>query len=105
MWSSLSKLAALPPETEVYCGHEYTNANCRFALTVEPENEALQVRAAEAAENAAKGRPSLPSTIGQELATNPFLRPSSAAIQHRLGMEGQPLDAIFGEVRRRKDRF
>jgi hydroxyacylglutathione hydrolase len=105
MWSSLSKLAALPPETEVYCGHEYTNANCRFALTVEPENEALRVRAAEAAENAAKGRPSLPSTIGQELATNPFLRPSSAAIQHRLGMEGQPLDAIFGEVRRRKDRF
>jgi hydroxyacylglutathione hydrolase len=72
---------------------------------VEPENEALQARAAEVAENDAKGAPSLPSTIGRELATNTFLRASSAAIQHRLGMEGQPLDQIFGEVRRRKDRF
>jgi hydroxyacylglutathione hydrolase len=105
MWSSLSKLAALPPETEVYCGHEYTDANCRFALTIEPENKALQARAAEVAANAAKGAPSLPTTIGQELATNPFLRASSPAIQARLGMEGQALDAVFGEVRRRKDVF
>ena len=105
MWASLSKLAALPPETDVYCGHEYTGANCRFALTVEPENEALQARAAEVADNDAKGLPSLPTTIGQELATNPFLRASSPAIQKRLGMEGQKLDAVFGEVRKRKDRF
>jgi hydroxyacylglutathione hydrolase len=105
MWVSLSKLAALPPETEVYCGHEYTGANCRFALTIEPENKALQARAAEVAANDAKGAPSLPTTIGQELATNPFLRASSPAIQHRLGMEGRPLDEVFGEVRRRKDRF
>jgi hydroxyacylglutathione hydrolase len=105
MWASLSKLATLPPDTDVYCGHEYTGANCRFALTVEPENEALQARAAEVAANDARGAPSLPTTIGQELATNPFLRASSPAIQHRLGMEGKPLDAVFGEVRRRKDRF
>jgi len=105
MWSSLSKLAVLPPETEVYCGHEYTNANCRFALTIEPENEALQARAAEVAANDAKGLPSLPTTIGQELATNPFLRASSPAIQQRLGLEGEPLDEVFGEVRKRKDRF
>ena len=105
MWSSLSKLAALPPDTEVYCGHEYTGANCRFALTVEPENEALQARAAEVAANDARGVPSLPTTIGQELATNPFLRASSPAIQQRLGMEGRPLAEVFGEVRRRKDRF
>jgi len=105
MWSSLSKLAVLPPETEVYCGHEYTNANCRFALTIEPENEALQARAAEVAANDAKGAPSLPTTIGQELATNPFLRASSPAIQQRLGLEGEPLDEVFGEVRKRKDRF
>jgi hydroxyacylglutathione hydrolase len=105
MWSSLSKLAALPPETQVYCGHEYTNANCRFALTVEPDNEALQARAAEVAENAAKGLPSLPTTIGQELATNPFLRVTSPAIQQRLGVEGRPLEDVFGEVRRRKDSF
>ena len=105
MWSSLSKLAALPAETEVYCGHEYTGANCRFALTIEPENEALQARAAEVAENDAKGLPSLPTTIGLELATNPFLRASSPEIQARLGMEGAPLEEIFGEVRRRKDTF
>ena len=105
MWASLSKLAALPPETAVYCGHEYTGANCRFALTVEPENEALQVRAAHVAANDANGRPSLPTTIGQELATNPFLRASSPEIQRRLGLEGQPLDVVFGAVRKAKDRF
>lgn len=105
MWGSLSKLASLPPETRLYCGHEYTGTNCRFALTIEPENEVLQARTAEVAANDANGRPSLPTTIGQELATNPFLRASSPAIQARLGMEGQPLEAVFGEVRRRKDRF
>jgi hydroxyacylglutathione hydrolase len=105
MWTSLSKLAALPPETAVYCGHEYTDTNCRFALTIEPENEALRARAAEVAANAAKGAPSLPTTIAQELATNPFLRASSPAIQARLGLEGRPSEEIFGEVRRRKDRF
>lgn len=105
MWASLSKLAALPPETAVYCGHEYTGANCRFALTIEPENQALQARAVDVAENDANGRPSLPTTIGQELATNPFLRASSPEIQSRLGVEGQPLDVVFGEVRKAKDRF
>ncbi len=105
MWSSLEKLAALPPGTAVYCGHEYTNANCRFALTIEPENETLHARATEAAANQVNGTPSLPTTIGQELATNPFLRPMSPAIQKRLDMEGRPLEEIFGEVRRRKDRF
>jgi hydroxyacylglutathione hydrolase len=105
MWASLSKLAVLPPETDVYCGHEYTGANCRFALTIEPENPALQARAAEVAENDAKGAPSLPTTIGQELATNPFLRASSPAIQKRLGMDGRELAEVFGEVRRRKDQF
>jgi hydroxyacylglutathione hydrolase len=105
MWSSLQKLMILPPETKLYCGHEYTNNNCRFALTVEPENPALQARAAEAAELAERGEPALPTTIEQELATNPFLRPSSPAIQKRLGMEGRPLYEIFGEIRRRKDRF
>lgn len=105
MWTSLSKLATLPADTEVYCGHEYTGANCRFALTIEPDNTALQARAAEVAQNDAEGAPSLPTTIGQELATNPFLRVSSPEIQARLGMEGRPLDEVFGEVRARKDRF
>jgi hydroxyacylglutathione hydrolase len=105
MWASLKKLAGLPPETELYCGHEYTNNNCRFALTVEPENDALRARASEVAALAEEGAPALPTTIAQELATNPFLRPASPAIQKRLGMEGRELWEIFGEIRRRKDRF
>jgi len=105
MWGSLQKLMILPPETTLYCGHEYTNNNCRFALTVEPENEALKARATEVAALAEAGEPTLPTTIAQELATNPFLRPSSPSIQARFGMEGQELYEIFGEIRRRKDRF
>jgi len=105
MWRSLQKLMALPPETQLYCGHEYTRANTKFALTVEPGNPALQARAVEAEELAKDGEPTLPTTIGKELATNPFLRPSSPEIQKRLGMEGRELWEIFGETRRRKDRF
>ncbi len=105
MWHSLQKLMALPPETAIYCGHEYTGANTRFALTVEPGNAALQARAAEVAALTDKGAPALPSTIAQELATNPFLRPSSPEIQKRLGMEGRELWEIFGETRKRKDKF
>jgi hydroxyacylglutathione hydrolase len=105
MWRSLQKLMALPPETQLYCGHEYTRANTKFALTVEPGNAALQARAVEAEELAKEGEPTLPTTIGKELATNPFLRPSSPEIQKRLGMEGRELWEIFGETRRRKDRF
>ncbi|HSA67772.1 MAG TPA: hydroxyacylglutathione hydrolase, partial [Methyloceanibacter sp.] len=105
MWRSLQKLMALPPETQLYCGHEYTRANTKFALTVEPDNAALQARAVEAEELAKKKQPALPTTIAQELATNPFLRPSSPEIQKRFGMEGRELWEIFGETRRRKDRF
>ena len=105
MWSSLEKLMILPRDTQVYCGHEYTNANCRFALTIEPENDALQARAAEVAQLAERGAPSLPTTIGQELDTNPFLRPGSPDIQKRLDMEGSAPAEVFAEIRRRKDRF
>jgi hydroxyacylglutathione hydrolase len=105
MWRSLQKLMALPPETQLYCGHEYTRANTKFALTVEPGNAALQARAVEAEELAKRKQPALPTTVAQELATNPFLRPSSPEIQKRLGMEGRELWEIFGETRQRKDRF
>jgi hydroxyacylglutathione hydrolase len=105
MWASLSKLAKLPPETKLYCGHEYTDKNCRFALTIEPENDALRARAAEAAALTEAGEATLPTTISRELATNPFLRPASPEIQKRLGMEGHQLWEIFGEIRKRKDRF
>lgn len=74
MFASLQLLAALPPETLVCCGHEYTVSNARFALTVEPGNAALRARAEEAAAQRAEGRPTVPTTIGQELETNPFLR-------------------------------
>jgi hydroxyacylglutathione hydrolase len=104
MWASLEKLMALPKETAVYCGHEYTQANARFALTVEPENEALLKRAKEVDALRAAGKPTLPTNIGIELETNPFLRPHVPAIQKRLSMVGKPEWQIFGEIRERKNR-
>jgi hydroxyacylglutathione hydrolase len=104
MWKSLQKLMKLPKDTLVYCGHEYTQANARFALTVEPENEALQRRAKEVDQMRAAGKATLPTTIGVELDTNPFLRPHLPAIQKRLGMVGKPEWQIFGEIRERKNR-
>ncbi len=104
MWQSLQKLMALPKDTTVYCGHEYTQSNAKFALTIEPDNAALQKRAKEVDQLRAAGKPTLPTTIGVELETNPFLRPHVAAIQKRLGMEGKPEWQIFGEIRERKNR-
>ena len=104
MWQSLQKLKALPKETAVYCGHEYTQANARFALTIEPENEALQKRAREVDQLCAAGKATLPTTIGLELETNPFLRPHVPAIQKRLDMVAKPEWQIFGEIRERKNR-
>jgi hydroxyacylglutathione hydrolase len=100
MWASLSKLAALPPETRVYCGHEYTAANARFALTIEPGNAALQARA----KQAALGGPMVPTRISDELATNPFLRADSAAIRSHLGLDGVPASAVFAQIRDRKNK-
>jgi hydroxyacylglutathione hydrolase len=74
MWSSLAALAALPDETRVYCGHEYTLANLRFALAVEPDNGQLQARIVAAQEKRRRGEPTVPSTMALERATNPFLR-------------------------------
>jgi hydroxyacylglutathione hydrolase len=105
MWSSLRKLMALPPETVVYCAHEYTQANARFALTVDPDNAALRERAARVDADRAAGRFTVPTTIGEELRTNPFLRAADPGLQRSIGMEGaQPVD-VFAETRRRKDVF
>jgi hydroxyacylglutathione hydrolase len=104
MWQSLKKLMALPKETVVYCGHEYTQANARFALSIEPENVALQKRAREVDDLRAAGKPTLPTNMGIELETNPFLRAHVAAIQKRLGMAGKPEWQVFGEIRERKNR-
>lgn len=104
MWSSLSKLAKLPEETRVHCGHEYTLANARFALTIEPGNAALVARAREVERLREQGRATLPTTIGLELATNPFLRAgTSDEIRARLGLETARDADVFAEVRRRKD--
>ena len=104
MWRSLSKLAALPPATRVYCGHEYTLANARFALTIEPENAALQARVLDIEAKRARGEATLPTRIDIELATNPFLRPQSPAIRKRLGLETAPDWQVFGEIRERKNK-
>ena len=105
MWSSLSKLVALPEQTQLYCGHEYTEANGRFALTVEPGNPDLVQRMAEVRAMRAAGRPTLPSNIGIEKKTNPFLRASSPEIRHSLGLEKAADVEVFAETRRRKDNF
>ncbi len=105
MWNSLEKLKKLPPETSIYCGHEYTKSNAAFALTIEPGNSALQNRAKEVDQLRAQDKLTLPVTLGDELAQNPFLRPDSAEIQVKLGLVGHPLATIFAEIRRRKDRF
>lgn len=104
MWRSLQKLAALPDATRVYCGHEYTLSNARFALTIDPDNPDLQRRAAEVEAMRARGEPTIPSTIGLEKATNPFLRAADPAIRRRLGLEQASDYEVFGEIRRRKDR-
>jgi hydroxyacylglutathione hydrolase len=104
MWGSLQKLMALPKDTAVYCGHEYTQANAKFALTIEPDSAALQKRAREVDAMRAAGKATLPTTIGLELETNPFLRPHVPAIQKRLGLEGRPEWEVFAEIRERKNR-
>jgi hydroxyacylglutathione hydrolase len=105
MWQSLLKLRNLPDDTQVYCGHEYTAANVRFALTIEPENMALQARAAEVSTLRAAGKPTIPVTIGAERAANPFLRADDAELAESLGMKGRPPAEVFAKIRTAKDNF
>ena len=104
MFNSLQKLAALPADTTVYCGHEYTAANAKFALTIEPENTTLQKRTKEIETLRAADKPTVPTNIATELATNPFLRAHVPGIQQRLGMTGAPTWQVFAEIRERKNR-
>ena len=105
MWRSLCKFAPLPDDAMVYCAHEYTQSNARFALSVDPDNPALQARAGEVDRLRAAGTPTVPSTLGAERAANPFLRPHDPAIRRRLGMKDADDVAVFAELRHRKDRF
>jgi hydroxyacylglutathione hydrolase len=109
MLASLDRLAALPPESLVCCGHEYTLANAAFALAVDPDNPALRHRTEEARAMRHAGRPTLPSTLAQELATNPFLRVDTPAVRtavaRRLGRAPADRVETFAELRRWKNDF
>ncbi len=105
MWVSLEKLMALPDATTVYCAHEYTQANAAFAITVEPDNLALQARIEEIAQLRSQGIPTVPTSIKLERATNPFVRATSADLQNTIGLTGADPVAVFAETRKRKDHF
>ncbi len=105
MWASLGKLAALPDETIVCSGHEYTQSNAKFAITVDPDNAALQQRMQDIDRARAAGEPTVPSTLALEKATNPFLRATDPGIKTQLGMENADPVSVFAEIRARKDRF
>jgi hydroxyacylglutathione hydrolase len=105
MWNSLLKLRALPADTRIYCGHEYTLSNARFAVTVDPDNPALKERAANIAVLRDAGKPTIPTTLGMERATNPFLRADDPDVAAAVGLAGADPVEVFAEIRRRKDQF
>ena len=105
MWQSLSKLLALPDATRLYSGHNYGQANGRFALSVEPDNPALAERIARIRRADETGTPIVPSTIAEEKATNPFLRATEPSVKRAVGLDGADDASTFAEVRRRKDAF
>jgi hydroxyacylglutathione hydrolase len=100
---SVQRIGALPADTKIYSGHEYTVNNLEFALSLEPDNEAIAERLASVREQLEQGRPSVPSTVDIETRTNPFLRLD--ALKAVLGMAGADDAAVFAEVRSRKDRW
>ena len=105
MWRSLGKYDGLPDDARVFCAHEYTQANAKFALTVEPANAALVARSKEIDALREAGRPTVPSTLGEERETNPFLRAGAEPLKRAIGMaEADPV-AVFAEIRTRKDSF
>jgi hydroxyacylglutathione hydrolase len=105
MWRSLQKLAALPDDTLICSGHEYTASNMRFALSLEPGNEALILRKEEIERARAADEPTVPSTLAQERRTNPFLRATDPAVKSAIGMPDAAPEVVFAEIRARKDRF
>ena len=105
MWAGLERLRDLPDATKVYCAHEYTEANLKFALSVEPGNPDLLARSKEILALRKDGLPTVPTTIGEEKKTNPFLRPESANLQETIGKAGANMVDIFAETRRLKDNF
>lgn len=109
MWASLMKLRALPDDTQLYCGHEYTERNAAFAMLLDKNSDALKARVAEVTKLRKKGLPTLPVSLATEKETNPFLRVDDKGFQKMLEKNGFPADtdpgAIFGALRAAKDRF
>lgn len=104
-WDSLLKLRGLPDGTRIYCGHEYTASNAKFALSIDGDNDALKARAAEIEALRAQGRPTIPSLLGQEKAINPFLRADDPEIAAAVGKSGAGPVEVFAAVRKGKDTF
>ena len=104
MWESLLKLRALPDDFSLYCGHEYTASNVKFALNVEPDNPALQARAEEVTRLRAGNKPTIPSLLGEEKKANVFLRADDPAVAIKLRMKGASAADVFGELRERKNK-
>ena len=105
MWESLSKIAALPGDTTVYSGHEYTVNNARFAQTIEPENAALEARMQKVVQARERGEFTVPTLLREELETNPFLRAGLSSVKAALDMIDAEDAEVFAEIRRRKDSF
>ncbi len=105
MYGSLQRFASLPPDTQIYCAHEYTLSNARFAITVDAENALLARRVNAVEAMRARGAPTVPTTVADELATNPFLRADTAALAAAVNMRGASAVDVFTELRRRKDAF
>ncbi|MEC7964765.1 MAG: hydroxyacylglutathione hydrolase, partial [Pseudomonadota bacterium] len=105
MYDSLSKLADLPGDTVVCSGHEYTQSNGKFAATIDPDNPALISRLEQVEQARAKGEPTVPSLLSEELSTNPFLRCNDPAVRASVGMIDAEPSAVFAEIRKRKDNF
>jgi hydroxyacylglutathione hydrolase len=107
MWNSLQKLMCWPDDTIIYCAHEYTQANARFALSIEPDNQALINRIREVNAVRARNKPTVPTTLGLEKATNPFLRPMSLEIATNVGLDAEDIDLVevFSRTRALKDVF
>jgi len=104
MWESLLKLRALPNDTRIYCGHEYTASNVKFALGIEPNNPALKARAEEVAKLRAANQPTIPTLIRDEKEANTFLRADVPSVAAALGMTGKSPADVFGEIRERKNK-
>jgi hydroxyacylglutathione hydrolase len=105
MWEGLTRLRALPDATQVYCGHEYTEANARFALSIDPDNAALKARAEEAAALRARGENTVPFVLGVDKSANPFLRADDPALAARMGLSGAGAADVFAAIRKAKDDF